>query len=37
MDIETVLVLSGVTSENQIDRYAYRLGLVIEGAGKICI
>ncbi len=35
-EIETILVLSGVTSEDQINRYAYRPGLVLEGVGKIC-
>ena len=35
-EIETVLVLTGVTSEDQIDRYAYRPSLVLEGVGKIC-
>jgi NagD protein len=35
-EIETVLVLSGVTSEEQINRYAYRPGLVLKGVGDIC-
>ncbi len=35
-EIETILVLSGVTSEDQINRYAYRPGLVLAGVGEIC-
>lgn len=36
-EIQTILVLSGVTtSEDQINRYAYRPGLVLPGVGDIC-
>jgi len=35
-EIETILVLSGVTSEDQISRHAYRPGIVLPGVGDIC-
>jgi len=34
-EIETVLVLSGVTTREGIQRYAYRPGLVLDGVGDI--
>ncbi|MFU8779742.1 MAG: HAD-IIA family hydrolase [Kiritimatiellia bacterium] len=36
-EIQTILVLSGVTTtEDQINRYAYRPSLVLQGVGEIC-
>ena len=36
-EIQTILVRSGVTTtEDQINRYAYRPSLVLEGVGDIC-
>lgn len=34
-EIETILVLSGVTTRDQIERYAYRPHLVLDGVGGI--
>ncbi len=34
-EIETILVLSGVTDRSQIERYAYRPHMVLDGVGEI--
>jgi ribonucleotide monophosphatase NagD (HAD superfamily) len=34
-EIETVLVLSGVTSREDLDRFAYRPRYILEGVGDI--
>ncbi len=34
-EIETILVLSGVTTREQIERYAYRPHLILDGVGDI--
>jgi len=34
-EIATVLVLSGVTSRQEIDRFAYRPSLILDGVGAI--
>ena len=34
-EIETVLVLSGVTDEEEMKRFAYRPGYILEGVGAI--
>jgi NagD protein len=34
-EIETVLVLSGVTTREDLQKFAYRPNLVIEGIGDI--
>ncbi len=35
-EIDTVLVLSGVTAEGDLPRFAYRPRVILEGVGKIC-
>ena len=34
-EIETVLVLSGVTDETEMKRFAYRPGYILSGVGDI--
>jgi NagD protein len=34
-EIDTILVLSGVTSRDDIDRYPYRPGLILDGVGEV--
>lgn len=35
-EIDTVLVLSGVTTRKEISRYPYRPSYILDGVGKIC-